>query len=249
MRVENAQLPKVVSRDEWLTARKSLLDTEKALTRQRDAVNIERRRLPMVRIDKSYEFDWEGGRVPLIDLFQNRRQLIVYHFMFDPDAQEGCPNCSFLIDNIGHLSHLHARDTTLTLVSRAPFAKIAPFKKRMGWPFPWVSSFGSDFNYDFHVTLDEKVAPVEYNYRSPAEHVRNGEPYFTQGELHGLSVFLRDGEQIFHTYSAYARGAELLAGTYIYLDLTPLGRQEDWEQPPGRSNSPFLQWVRHHDKY
>ena len=185
----------------------------------------------------------------LLDLFEGRRQLVVYHFMFDSTWDEGCPNCSFLVDNIGHLAHLYARDTSLVLVSRAPLAKIASFKKRMGWTVPWYSSFGSDFNYDFHVTLDEAVAPVEYNYRDKAELVLKGETYFTQGESHGLSVFLRDGDRICHTYSTYARGTDLLDGTYNYLDLTPLGRQEDWEKPPGRSNSSFLAWVRHHDRY
>jgi predicted dithiol-disulfide oxidoreductase (DUF899 family) len=135
------------------------------------------------------------------------------------------------------------------LVSRAPLAKITPFKRRMGWNIPWYSSHGSDFNYDFHVTLDEYVAPVEYNYRDKEELERRGENYLTQGELHGLSVFLRDGENIFHTYSTYGRGVDPLLGTYNYLDLTPLGRQEDWEQPPGRSNSPFMAWVRYHDRY
>jgi predicted dithiol-disulfide oxidoreductase (DUF899 family) len=239
----------IVSRDEWLIARKQFLAKEKELTRHRDALNAERRRLPMVKIDKGYVFEGPGGKVRLLDLFEGRRQLIVYHFMFDPSWDEGCPNCSFLVDNIGHLAHLHARSTSLALVSRAPLATIAPFKKRMGRTVPWYSSFGSDFNYDFHVTLDEAVAPVQYNYRDKAELVQKGETYFTQGEAHGLSVFLRAGDRIFHTYSTYARGTDLLVGTYNYLDLTPLGRQEDWEEPPGRSDSSFLAWVRHHDKY
>jgi predicted dithiol-disulfide oxidoreductase (DUF899 family) len=241
--------PKIVSRAEWLSARKELLAKEKALTRQRDAVNSERRQLPMVRIEKAYVFDGPAGKARLLDLFGERRQLIVYHFMFDPSWDEGCPSCSFLVDNIGHLAHLHARKTSLALVSRAPLAKIEPFRQRMSWTFPWYSSFGSDFNYDFHVTLDEAVAPVAYNYRDKAELVRNGETYFTQGESHGLSAFLRDGDTVFHTYSTYARGTDLLAGTYNYLDLTALGRQEDWEEPPGRSDGPFMHWVRHHDRY
>ena len=249
MTERSIEYPRVVSRDEWLVARKELLAKEKALTRHRDALNAERRRLPMVCIDKDYVFQGPADKLRLLDLFDGRRQLIVYHFMFDPSWDEGCPNCSFLVDNIGHLAHLHARDTALALVSRALLAKIEPFKKRMGWTFPWYSSFGSDFNYDFHVTLDETVTPVEYNYRDKAELVQKGETYFTQGESHGLSVFLRDGDRIFHTYSTYARGADLLAGTYNYLDLTALGRQEDWEEPPGRSDSPFLAWVRHHDRY
>ncbi len=243
------EYPRVVSRAEWLATRKELLAKEKELTRYRDAVNAARRRLPMVKIEKDYVFEGRGGKVRLLNLFEGRRQLIVYHFMFDPSWDEGCPNCSFLVDNIGHLAHLHARDTSLALVSRAPLAKIEPFQKRMGWTVPWYSSSGSDFNYDFHVTLNEAVAPIEYNYRDKAELVRKGEAYFTQGESHGLSVFLRDGGSIFHTYSTYARGTDLLVGTNNYLDLTLLGRQEDWEEPPGRSNSPFLAWVRHHDTY
>jgi predicted dithiol-disulfide oxidoreductase (DUF899 family) len=241
--------PKIVSRDEWLRARKELLVKEKALTRYRDAVNAERRRLPMVRIEKNYIFDGPAGKARLLDLFGDRRQLIVYHFMFDPSWDEGCSSCSFLVDNIGHLSHLHARKTSLALVSRAPLGKIEPFKRRMGWTFPWYSSFGSDFNYDFHVTMDEAVAPVEYNYTNKAKLVRKGETYFTRGESHGLSVFLRDDDSVFHTYSTYARGTDLLAGTYNYLDMTALGRQETWEEPPGRSDGPFMHWLRHHDRY
>ena len=249
MTTNTIEYPRVVSRAEWLAARKQLLLKEKEFTRLRDQVNADRRRLPMVKIDKLYEFDGTGGKVRLLDLFEGRRQLIVYHFMFDPTWDEGCPSCSLWIDNLGHLAHLHARDTSLALISRAPLAKIEPFKKRMGWTFPWYSSFGSDFNYDFHVTMDETVAPVEYNYRNKAEHVQKGEAYFTQGESHGLSVFLHDGDGICHTYSTYARGTDLLAGTYNYLDLTPLGRQEDWEQPVGRSDGRFMHWVRHHDRY
>jgi predicted dithiol-disulfide oxidoreductase (DUF899 family) len=172
---ENVEYPKVVSRAEWLNARKELLAKEKELTRHRDAVNAERRRLPMVKIEKDYAFEGPGGKVRLLDLFGGRRQLLVYHFMFDPSWDEGCPSCSFLVDNIGHLAHLHARKTFLTLVSRAPLAKIERFKKSMGWTVPWYSSFGSDFNYDFHVTLDESVAPVEYNDRDKSELVRKGD--------------------------------------------------------------------------
>jgi predicted dithiol-disulfide oxidoreductase (DUF899 family) len=241
--------PKIVSRAKWLNARKELLAKEKELTRHRDAVNAERRRLPMVRIEKDYIFEGPAGKVRLLDLFEDRRQLIVYHFMFDPSWDEGCPSCSFLVDNIGHLSHLYARKTALALVSRAPLGKIEPFKTRMGWTFPWYSSFGSDFNYDFHVTMDEAVAPVEYNYTNKTELVRKDETYFTRGESHGLSVFLRDADSVFHTYSTYARGTDLLAGTYNYLDMTALGRQETWEEPPGRSDGPFMHWLRHHDRY
>ena len=236
--------PRIVSRDEWLVERKKHLAHEKEITRQLDLLRAERRRLPMVRIDKAYVFEGpnEGskGKARLLDLFEGRRQLVIYHFMFDPSWDEGCPSCSFLVDNIGHLVHLHARDTSLVLVSRAPLAKIKPFRKRMGWTIPWYSSFGSDFNYDFHVAQDEAVAPVEYNYQDKAELLKKGETYFTQGESHGLSVFLRDHDNIFHTYSAYARGVELVDGTYSYLDMTPFGRQEDWEDSPSAGHKARL---------
>jgi predicted dithiol-disulfide oxidoreductase (DUF899 family) len=245
----DAALPRAVSREEWLAARKALLAKEKELTRHRDAVNAERRRLPMVRIDKPYRFAGAAGAASLLDLFAGRRQLVVYHFMFDPAWDEGCPSCSLVADNFGHLAHLHARRTTLVVVSRAPLAKLAAYQRRMGWSFPWYSSSGSDFNYDFHVTHDEAVAPVEYNYLAKAELLRKGEPWFIEGESHGLSVFLRDGKSVFHTYSTYARGCDLLVGTFNYLDLTPLGRQEDWEEPSGRSDGPFMHWVRRHDRY
>ncbi|MGH7631665.1 MAG: DUF899 domain-containing protein, partial [Gemmatimonadales bacterium] len=170
--------PRIVSQDEWLVARKELHAKEKELTRQRDALNAERRRLPMVGIDKEYVFEGPEGRASLLDLFGGRRQLIVYHFMFDPNDpppgksgdpwDEVCPGCSHVVDNIPHLAHLHARDTSLVLVSRARQAKIRPFKTRMGWTVPWYSSYGSDFNYDFHATTDEAVAPVEYNYQDRA---------------------------------------------------------------------------------
>jgi len=152
MTLTDATLPKAVSRDEWLAARRALLAKEKELTRHRDAVNAERRRLPMVRIDKQYVFDGPAGKASLLDLFEGRRQLVVYHFMFDPGWVEGCPSCSLVADNFGHLAHLHARRTSLAAVSRAPRARFEPYQRRMGWTFPWYSSFGSDFNYDFHVT-------------------------------------------------------------------------------------------------
>jgi predicted dithiol-disulfide oxidoreductase (DUF899 family) len=248
--------PKIVSREEWLRARKQFLSREKAHTKQRDALAAERRRLPMVKVEKDYTFEGPRGKVRLLDLFEGRRQLIVYHFMFDPDGpppgrtgapwDEGCPGCSFVVDNIGHLSHLHARDTSLVLVSRAPLAKIQPFKKRMGWSIPWYSSFGSDFNYDFHVSLDESVAPAEYNFEVKPKF---GETEL-KGELPGLSVFLRIGDDVFHTYSAYARGLDCLDGTYAYLDLTPYGRQEEWEDSPESwPQTPTHGWLRHHDKY
>jgi predicted dithiol-disulfide oxidoreductase (DUF899 family) len=229
-------LPEVVSRDEWLVARKALLVKEKESTRARDALNAERRRLPMVEIDKDYAFEGPAGRASLLDLFEGRRQLIVDHFMWpDPTVAVGCPSCSGRVDQYGNLAHLHERETTIVVVSRAPLDKIEPFKQRMGWTFPWYSSWGSDFNYDFHVTLDEAVAPIEYNYRDKAELEAAG---FTQieGDLHGTSAFLRDGDRVFHTYSTYGRGTEQVGGTHYYLDLTALGRQEDWEEPAGRSD-------------
>ena len=244
-------LPDVVSRDEWLVARRELLDKEKALTRARDALNADRRRLPMVEIEKAYVFEGPDGRAALLDLFEGRRQLIVDHFMFDPSWDDGCPSCSGRVDQYGNLAHLHARDTTMAVVSRAPLAKIQPFKERMGWTFPWYSSHGSDFNYDFHVTLDEAIAPIEYNYRSRAELIGAGAPRDLEGELHGTSVFLRDGDRVFHTYSTYARGTEQVGGTHYYLDMTALGRQEDWEEPRGRAGgAPRADQpgVRYHDE-
>ena len=239
--------PRIVSRDEWLTARKELLAQEKEFTRQRDALNAERRKLPMVGIDKEYIFHGLGGQASLLDLFEGRGQLLIYHFMFDPDWDEGCESCSFLADGIGHLAHLHARDTTLAIVSRAPLAKLEAFRQRMGWTVPWYSSFGSDFNYDFHVTLDPAVAPVEYNYRDLDELRPDWQGW--AGEIHGLSAFLRRGDRVFHTYASYARGTDMVNSTYQWLDLTARGRQEDWEQPPGRSGGPLMSWLRHHDRY
>ncbi|HEY3896690.1 MAG TPA: DUF899 domain-containing protein [Pseudonocardiaceae bacterium] len=225
-------LPQVVSRDEWLAARKELLAEEKAMTRARDALNVKRRELPMVRIEKDYVLEGPAGKVGLLDLFDGRRQLMVSHFMFAPEWDEGCSSCSAGADEIseGLLRHLHTRDTTLVHVSRAPLAKIEKYRSRKGWTFPWYSSHGSDFNHDFHVTLDRSVAPVEYNYRAADE----GE---SPTEEPGLSCFLRDGDSVFHTYSTYARGAEMLGGSYYFLDLTALGRQEDWEEPQGRATA------------
>jgi predicted dithiol-disulfide oxidoreductase (DUF899 family) len=199
----------------------------------------------MVKIDKEYAFEGPDGPARLIDLFEGRRQLIVQHFMFDPDWEKGCPSCSAGADEIskGLLEHLHSRETTLAVVSRAPLPKIEAYKAEKGWTFPWYSSFGSDFNYDFHVTLDESVAPIEYNFRTPAEHEEAGTAGYVEGdqpiEAPGFSCFLRDGDDVFHTYSMYARGAESLGGSYYFLDLTALGRQEDWEEPRGRSTTPL----------
>jgi predicted dithiol-disulfide oxidoreductase (DUF899 family) len=200
--------PPIVSRDEWAAARAALLIKEKEATRARDRLNAERRRLPMVKMEKEYIFEGPDGRASLFGLFDGRRQLIVYHFMFDPSWDDGCPSCTNLVDNIPfRLARINRRDTTMVLVSRAPLAKLEAYKARMKWTVPWYSSFGSDFNYDFGVS---------------------GE----QGETPGLSVFLRVGDQILHSYSTTGRGVDILLGTYNYLDLTPLGRQEDWEDRP-----------------
>ena len=235
-------LPPIATREEWLAARKALLAKEKQLTRQRDALNTERRMLPMVEIDKDYVFEGPAGRATLLDLFDGRRQLIVGHFMFDPSWDDGWASCSAGCDEVsnGLLEHLHARDTTLVFVSRAPIAKIEDYKARKGWSFPWYSSHGSEFNYDFHVTLDERVAPVQYNYRSADEHAQRGQAWIADPEqqpveMPGTSFFLRDGDRVFHTYSSYARGAEQTGGSYYFLDLTALGRQEEWEEPKGRA--------------
>jgi predicted dithiol-disulfide oxidoreductase (DUF899 family) len=235
-------LPKVVSRDEWLASRKELLAEEKALTRARDALNSRRRHLPMVLIEKPYEFEGPEGKLSLLDLFDGRRQLVVQHFMFDPSWEEGCPSCSCDSDEIsdGLIEHLKARDTTFVTISRAPLEKIEPYKASKGWAFPWYSSFGSDFNYDFHVTLDASVEPVYWNYRNLDELIEAGMGSLAAGssELSGVSAFLRDGTDVFHTYSTFARGTDVLGGTYNYLDLTALGRQEKWEEPKDRVEDP-----------
>jgi predicted dithiol-disulfide oxidoreductase (DUF899 family) len=238
-------LPEITSRDEWLAARKRLLTREKELTRARDALNSDRRRLPMVPMDKPYAFDGPNGRASLLDCFEGRRQLIVQHFMFDPSWEDGCSSCTADADELspGLLAHLHARDTTFASVSRAPLAKLEAYRARRGWTFPWYSSHDSDFNYDFHATIDESVAPLEVNYRTRAElesvvpdtWVLTAEQPF---EMPGISFFLRDGDRVFHTYSTYARGTEQIGGAYAFLDLTALGRQEDWEEPKGRAADP-----------
>jgi predicted dithiol-disulfide oxidoreductase (DUF899 family) len=232
-------LPEIVSREQWRAARVELLAEEKAMTRARDALNTRRRRLPMVRVDKDYRFDGPDGPATLADLFEARSQLIVQHFMFDPEWDDGCQSCTAASDEIsaGLLAHLHARDTTLAVVSRAPIGKIERYKATRGWSFPWYSSFGSDFNYDFHVTLDPAVAPVEFNFRREAELQEAGLGWLTEGssEQPGYSIFLAHDGEIFHTYSVYARGTESLGGSYYFLDLTPLGRQEAWEEPRGRA--------------
>jgi predicted dithiol-disulfide oxidoreductase (DUF899 family) len=235
-------LPKIVSRDEWIDARKHLLDEEKAFTRARDALNTKRRELPMVEIDKEYRFEGPDGKATLLDLFEGRKQLVIGHFMFDPEWEDGCTSCTAGAQEIadGLLDHLHTRDTTLAYVSRAPIEKIERYKQKMGWTFPWYSSFGSDFNYDFHVTLDESVMPLEYNFRTAAEFEQRGEALDLGDsgsmELPGRSAFLRVDDRVFHTYSVYARGLESMGGSYYLLDETALGRQEDWELPAGRSD-------------
>jgi predicted dithiol-disulfide oxidoreductase (DUF899 family) len=224
--------PIIVSPTEWLAQRTQLLEREKELTRQWDRLAADRRRLPMERIDKKYVFEGPAGKRHFRDLFENRPQLIVYHFMFDPAWDKGCPGCTGFVDALGDLSMLSQRNTTFALISRAPFAKLEAYRKQRHWDRPWFSSFGSDFNYDFHVTLDEKVRPVEYNYRSKSEMIAKDVPNQTEGEAHGLSVFFRHGDEIFHTYSTYARGVEGLTDAYSLLDVTPYGRQEDWEDSP-----------------
>lgn len=229
---------KVVSREEWLEARRAHLAKEKDFTRLRDEVSRQRRELPWVRVEKRYVFDGPGGKETLADLFGGRSQLIVYHFMFGPGWEQGCPSCSFLSDHIdGALVHLAHRDVTLVAVSRAPLSQIEAFKKRMGWRFKWVSSSESDFNYDYHVSFTkEEMAKgkVYYNYDL-------GE--FDGEEAPGTSVFYKDGTgAIFHTYSSYARGLDMLVGAYNYLDLVPKGRDE--------AELPWtMAWVRHHDRY
>jgi predicted dithiol-disulfide oxidoreductase (DUF899 family) len=218
-------LPEVVSPAEWQAARDELLLKEKEATHARDALAAERRRLPMVRFDKDYVLEGPDGQAGLLDLFDGRRQLIVYHFMFAPGApgwpSAGCDGCSMFVDNVGHLAHLHARDTSMALVSRAPVAKLEAYRQRMGWTIPWYSVGESDFNEDCGIT----------------------------GGF-GLSVFLRDGDQVFRTYFTSGRGVEALGSNWTFLDLTPLGRQEDWEDsPPGRLQTPRYEWWRRHDEY
>jgi len=215
----------VVSPKAWLKANSRFLENEKKLTRLHDKLNAERRKLPMVKVEKDYVFDGPNGKVKLLGLFDGRRQLILYHFMFDPKWKEGCPGCSMFTDNVGHLAHIHARDTSFVLVSLAPLSKIIPYQKRMGWTLPWYSSFGTDFNRDFGATTDK-------------------------GEHHGLSVFLREGENVYRTYYTTNRGVEALGSNWTFLDLTPFGRQENWEKSPkGIPKSQPYVWWRRHDQY
>jgi len=228
----------VVSRDEWLAARKQLLLKEKEFTHLRDRLNAERLALPWVKVEKPYVFDGPNGQETLADLFDGRSQLIVKHFMFGPEWNDGCVGCSFELDNLsGAIVHLEHHDVTYVVVARAPMAKIEAFRRRMGWRFKWVSSYGSDFNYDFHVSF------------KPDE-IAKGEAYYNYAlrdvgidELSGRSVFYKDSTgDIFHTYSAYARGGEISLGSYGVLDMTPKGRNET-------INGNMTDWVRHHDRY
>jgi predicted dithiol-disulfide oxidoreductase (DUF899 family) len=236
-------LPKIVDRQEWLAARTAMLAKEKELTRLRDALNAERRELPMVEVEKDYAFEGPDGTVGLLDLFEGRRQLIIYHFMFHPEWDDGCPSCSAGTDEVskGFLAHLHLRDTTYALVSRAPLAKLERWKALKGWELPWYSSAGSEFNYDFGVTIDESKGYGAYNFRTLDEYAAMGEESMKTAEqpydMPGRSCFLQVDGRVFHTYSQYARGLESTGGSYYVLDLTALGRQEEWEEPKGRTES------------
>jgi predicted dithiol-disulfide oxidoreductase (DUF899 family) len=227
------ELPPVVPETEWRAALDDLRAKEKLHTRASDALAAERRRLPRVRIEKDYEFEGPDGPVGLLDLFEGRRQLLLYNFMFGPNQEEGCDGCSMVVDQIPHLAHLHARDTSFALVSRAGIDKIEQYRNRMAWTIPWVSSFDSDFNVDFGF--------------SPEEPDPNA---YQDGESFGLSAFIREGGEIFRTYETTARGVEALGTVWTFLDLTPLGRQEDWEDsPPGYPQTPPYTWWRRHDEY
>ncbi|GAA3892034.1 DUF899 domain-containing protein [Streptomyces lacrimifluminis] len=209
-------LPRIVSRDEWRAAREALLVKEEVVTRARDALGAERRELPMVEVDAEYVFEGGDGKATLLDLFGGRRGLVVHHFMFDPEWEAGCPGCSEFLDHVGHLAHLWARDTSFAVVSRAPYTRILSFKARMGWTVPWYSSHGTDFDRDFPVLPESAEEVVERS---------------------GVSCFLRDRDQVFHTYSAYGRGLDGLGSATSFLDLMPLGAPGDSER------------VRHHDAY
>ena len=228
----------IVTRENWIAARKALLAKEKDFTRARDALSAARRQLPWVKVDKDYVFDGPDGSEALADLFDGRSQLIVYHFMFGPDWDEGCPSCSYLADHFdGAIVHLNHRDVSMVVVSRAPLDKLETYRKRMGWTFKWLSSLGSNFNYDYHVSFatDELAAgKIYYNY---------AEGSFPSEEAPGISVFHKDANgDVFHTYSAYARGLDILIGAYNLLDLVPKGRDED-----GLSFT--MEWLRRHDRY
>ena len=230
-------LPKVVSRIEWLRARKALLAKEKELTRLRDSLNAERRRLPIVKVETDYVFDSPNGTVRLIDLFEGRRQLYIHHFMWIDALDSGCPTCTRAADmnfnSVPWLAQLEQRDVTFACVARAPYEKVAAYKARRGWTFPFYSSAPSTFHYDFQSTLDETKAPIEYNYRTKQELLDTGLPSeCLSGDFPANSVFVRDEQHVYHAYSAYARGLDQLFPPYNFLDLTPYGRQEEWEDSP-----------------
>jgi predicted dithiol-disulfide oxidoreductase (DUF899 family) len=240
-------LPDIASRNEWLRARKALLEREKAMTRAKDELNADRRRMPMVRIEKDYEFTGPDGTVSLLDLFDGKRQLVLQHFMFDPSWDDGCSSCTADCDEIsaGRLAHLRARDTNFVVVARAPYSKMADYKARRGWNFPYFSSFGSNFNYDFHATIDETFAPLELHLKGREEIARPEHHklhwILTEQqpcEIPGYSFFLRDGDDIYFTNYVTARGTESMGDSYAILDHTALGRQEEWEEPKGRAENP-----------
>ncbi len=237
MTTATSEKVKVVSPEEWLAARKELLKKEKEFTRMRDELSAQRREMPWVKVDKAYTFEGPKGKVSLADLFAGRGQLVIYHFMFGPGWEQGCPSCSFISDSFDGITvHLANRDTTLAVVSRATWPEIDAFKRRMGWKFPWVSSNGTDFNYDFHVSFtpeEKETGEISYNF---------GKQKYFSDEGPGLSAFIKKDEQIYHTYSSYARGLDILLPTYNVLDMTAKGRDEEGLPWP-------MAWVRHHDRY
>jgi len=229
---------RIVSPQEWIEARKAHLAQEKEFTRLRDELSRARRELPWVKVDQRYELEGPEGKVSLADLFGTRRQLVVYHFMFGPDWAEGCPSCSFWADNFdGIVVHLNHRDISFAAISRAPLDRLAAYKRRLGWHFPWYSSLGSDFNRDFHVSFSQEEVEsgsLEYNYEKRS---------FPSTEAPGISVFFKsDDDEVYHTYSCYARGLDMLNGAYHFMDLTPKGRDEDDMPRP-------MAWLRRHDRY
>jgi predicted dithiol-disulfide oxidoreductase (DUF899 family) len=236
-------LPRIVDQDQWHAERRRLLEEEKAMTRARDRLNAKRRELPMVEVTTRYELEGPSGPVELLDLFEGRRQLIVYHFMFHPEWEEGCSSCTAGTDEIstGFLEHLHVRDTTYALVSRAPLATLERWKRLRGWDhIPWYSTNDGDFSYDFGATLDESRGYDTFNWRTLDEYASMGQASMKTADqpydMPGRTCFLQDGGRVFRTYSQYARGLESTGGSYYFLDLTALGRQEDWEEPKGRAD-------------
>lgn len=224
--------PPIASKEEWTKVRIELLEREKEHTREGDRINAQRRRLPMVEVTKEYIFDTNDGKKTLLELFDGRRQLIVYHFMLGPGWEKPCPGCSAYISAFGDISDLADKDISWVMVSRAPLDEINKVKADKGWERPWHSSFGSDFNYDYHASLDADVVPIEYNYE-PMEAFANGRtPEQMKGETPGNSVFFRIGDKVYHTYSSYARGGEALVHSYALMDITPYGRQQEFEDSP-----------------